>query len=462
MLTQIQQKSSNLFPLILLNDSFDLDSKVMNYDEAVKYLYGLGNEVLAMKLGLENILKLLKALGNPEKNYLKVQIAGTNGKGSTVAFLESICVNAKIKTGATTSPHLISVTERVRINGEEISEKDFARIATIIRKTSENLVELGELETVPTYFEQVTAIALFAFAEAKVELAILETGLGGRFDATTAANAEIVGITPIDLDHQRILGETLAEIAAEKAAIIRANTKVIIGKQKSQAENVILERIKKIGISPEPKCIWIEENSNEIFYKTKNGFYLGYLGLEGEHQRDNACIAIQLAEVLANDFGFKISEVEIEKGLKTAKHKGRLELYKGILFDGAHNVAGAKALQNYLHKYYSDAKILMVFGTMKDKEVSRIAKILFPLAEDLILTEPRNARTMSVKNLEQIALKYIDKDKIYIVPDVFDAIDSGKQISINYPKTQRSLILVTGSLYLIGEAQKILSETSKF
>jgi dihydrofolate synthase / folylpolyglutamate synthase len=178
----------------------------MNFDESVKYLYGLGNEILAMKLGLENIGRLLAALGSPQKKYLKVQIAGTNGKGSTVAFLEAICLQAGIKTGATVSPHLISVTERVRLNGKEISETDFARHATIVRNTAEKLVESGELETVPTFFEQVTAIALKAFAESKVDLAILESGLGGRFDAITAAAAEIAAITPVDYDHQRILG----------------------------------------------------------------------------------------------------------------------------------------------------------------------------------------------------------------------------------------------------------------
>ncbi len=203
----------------------------MNFDESLAYLLALGNEVSAMKLGLENIGKILAALGNPEKNYLKVQIAGTNGKGSTCAFLEAICVHANIKVGLTTSPHLVSITERIKIDGKEIGEKDFARQATLVKKTSERLVEAGELETVPTFFEQVTAIALSYFAEQKIELTILETGLGGRFDATTAANAEIVALTPIDFDHQNILGNSLAEIAAEKAAIIREDTRVIAAPQ---------------------------------------------------------------------------------------------------------------------------------------------------------------------------------------------------------------------------------------
>src|SRR5437773_10549936 len=174
-----------------------------------------------MKLGLENIGKLLAALGNPQKNYLKVQVAGTNGKGSVCAFLDAICYEAGIKTGLTTSPHLISITERVRISGKDVSQDEFARLATRVRETSERLVARDELESVPTYFEQITAVALLAFAEANVELAILETGLGGRLDATTAAGAEIAAITRIDYDHQKVLGETLAEIAAEKAAVVQ-------------------------------------------------------------------------------------------------------------------------------------------------------------------------------------------------------------------------------------------------
>ena len=277
----------------------------MNFDESVKYLYGLGNEVLAMKLGLENIGKLLVALGNPQNKYLKIQVAGTNGKGSTCAFLESICLSAKISVGMTTSPHLISVTERVKINGQEISEKDFARHATFIRETSEKLVEIGELETVPTYFEQVTAIALNAFSEAKIELAILETGLGGRFDATTAANAEIVAITPIDLDHQRILGETLAEIVAEKAAIIRADTKVVIAEQREEALKIILERCAKFGVSPNlaeivrTACVSglvkvVDETITNYklqitnFETAKNKYANVRLNLLGKHQIENA------------------------------------------------------------------------------------------------------------------------------------------------------------------------------
>lgn len=222
----------------------------MNFDESCDYLLSLGNEVSTMKLGLENIRKLLAALDNPHQNYLKVQVAGTNGKGSVCAFLDAICVSAGIRTGLYTSPHLISITERIKISGREISEEDFALHATKVRETSERLVERGELKSVPTFFEQVTAVALSVFAEEKVEIAILETGLGGRLDAVTAANAEIAAITLIDYDHQQYLGDTLTEIAYEKAAIIHNGLKVVIAEQKEEARQIILSVCSNVGVSP--------------------------------------------------------------------------------------------------------------------------------------------------------------------------------------------------------------------
>ena len=431
----------------------------MNFDESLNYLYGLGNEVLAMKLGLENIRILLTALKNPQNNYLKVQVAGTNGKGSTCAFLEAICVQAGIKVGTTTSPHLVSITERIKFNGEEISEKDFARHATRIREISENLVENGKLETVPTYFEQVTAIALNAFAEAKIELAILETGLGGRFDATTAANAEIVAITPIDFDHQWILGETLAEIAAEKAAIIRQNTDVVIANQPPEALDVILQKCAKFDASPNlaadvrtEKSISDSKFQIPNFQTSKAEYKNVRLNLLGKHQIENAKVAILLAEVLQATF--KITSKNIIEGLQTAKHKGRLEFYKHILFDGAHNIAGAKALREYLDEFIKQP-MTMIFGAMRDKNLSEIAEILFPKAEKLILTKPDNPRSMETAEIAKFVPKKLE-NKVFETETVAESLEKAREIS-----AENDLILVTGSLYLIGEAQKILNNESE-
>ncbi len=427
----------------------------MDFSESLEYLLNLGNEVLAMKLGLGNIEKLLDALGNPEKNFLKIQVAGTNGKGSTCAFLDSICISADIKTGLFTSPHLVSITERIKISGREISKEDFARHAAKIREISERLLESGKLETLPTFFEQITAIALSVFDEAKVDLAILETGLGGRFDATTAAKAEIVAITPIDYDHQNILGNTIAEIAAEKAAIIRADTKVVLSEQWSEAKNVISKVCADFGVAPKSadfaaKIKGFDEKGKFIFnFKTDKAEYKNVQSnLSGTHQIENAKTAILLAETL-QESGFQIMPENIIEGLQTAIHKGRLEFYDGILFDGAHNVAGAKALKNYLDEFVKKP-VTMIFGAMKDKDLAEIAEILFPKADKLIFTKADNPRSVEPQEFLNLSREY-EVEAVFTADDVFRAIKIARQIT-----TKDSLILVTGSLYLIGEAQKIL------
>jgi len=435
----------------------------MDFSESLEYLLDLGNEVLAMKLGLENIGKLLDALGSPERNFLKIQVAGTNGKGSTCAFLDSICVSANIKTGLFTSPHLVSITERIKINGQQISEENFARHASKIRKNSEKLLANGELETLPTFFEQVTAIAISAFDEAKIELAILETGLGGRFDATTATNAEIVAITPIDFDHQDILGNTLKEIAAEKAAIIREDTKVIIASQPKEAKCVIIGKCHEKQIEPIWAATNIKIKKQDLEYgnayiaanfTTPNDNYPDIvLGLRGRHQLTNASLAIGIAETL-REFDFKVSNQDICLGLQNTKYKGRLEFYKGILFDGAHNVAGAKALAEYFDEFINQP-ITLVFGAMRDKDLHEIAEILFPKAASLILTKPDNPRSMETSKLLKFVPKGFDKENLVATETVEEAL----KIAPFY--AMRGIICVTGSLYLVGEAQRLLAGRKK-
>lgn len=439
----------------------------MNFQESIDYLYGLGYELSVKKFGLENTFTLLKALGNPEKNFLKIQIAGTNGKGSTCAFLESILIQANISVGKYTSPHLISITERICVDGEEISEEKFAEYATKIKAVSEKLVADGNLQTVPTFFEQVTAIALNYFADNEIEIAILETGLGGRFDSTTAARAEIVAFTPIDLDHQNILGNTIEEISSEKAAIIRNDSIVVIGRQKSESLKVILERCQKKNVAPVlNNCRLVEENQNEYFFLTKEcSYFVDSLGLIGEHQFQNACLAIDIAEILKADFKFEISNSEIEKGLTSAKHYGRMEWseYKNIriLFDGAHNSSGATALKNYLKKYHGSSQITMIFGSMKDKDLNEISENLFSLAENLILTKPDNPRSETPENLKIYAEKVLEDSKLFLIPSVCEAIWTAIEFTKNYSATKPAFVCVTGSLYLIGEIQKILQDKSE-
>ena len=434
----------------------------MNFEESYKYLLSLGNEVSAMKLGLESMTKLLHALGDPQRNYLKVQVAGTNGKGSVCAFVEAICVSAGIKVGVTTSPHLISVTERVRVDGKPICVESFADLATRVRAAVEGLVQSDELERVPTYFEQVTALALLAFAEANVKLVVLETGLGGRLDATTAANAEIAIITRIDLDHQEYLGDTIEQIASEKAAIIHPGSSVVIGVQGSDAMKVIIDRCRDLDIIPSAAS---KQYIREMDASGKMSVHefdidppadLGVTpALKGRHQIENAYTAVLTVSLLANDFGLDISEEQIRGGIENARHPGRLEARGRYLFDGAHNIGGAKALRAYLDEFV-DRSITMIFGAMKDKDVHEIAEILFPVADTLILTRPNNERAIDLSELEAVADEYVEKTKIIKTSSVEEALAKAHDLT-----GESKLTLVTGSLYLVGEAQKILRKQSK-
>lgn len=431
----------------------------MNFAESVNYLYSLGNEVAAMKLGLEATEKLLAALENPQRNFLKIQVAGTNGKGSTCAFLDAICRAADIKTGLFTSPHLISITERIKINGAEISEEKFAEHATRVREIAENLVAQNELENIPTFFEQMTVIAVSAFGEAKIKIGILETGLGGRFDSVTATRAEIAAITPIDFDHQQILGNTLAEIAAEKVAIIRKDSKVVIAiEQHPEAMSVITQKCDSVDVTPHFSNYRTELLAVDTINGRMVAVFFGdelyhdvWLGLSGRHQLSNARIAISVAEILRKDFGFNIDKFNIEDGLENARHQGRLEFYKGILFDGAHNIAGAESLKNYLEEFIKQP-VTMIFGAMRDKDLSEIGEILFPKADKLIFTKPDNPRSVDTADLVKFLPENFDENKVIETQTVADALKTAVEIA-----GAEDLTCVTGSLYLVGEARNLLN-----
>ncbi|HKP73642.1 MAG TPA: Mur ligase family protein, partial [Pyrinomonadaceae bacterium] len=270
----------------------------MRFDEAVNYLLSLGHETLAIKLGLANVERLLAALDRPERAFPSVQIAGTNGKGSTAAMLAEICRASRIRAGLYTSPHLVSITERVRINGREISREDFARLTARVRAASLELQTASG--ALPTFFEQVTAIALLAFRDANVELAVLETGLGGRLDATTAARAAIAAVTPVAYDHQEYLGHTLREIAAEKAAIIHEETTVaVVAPQADEAREVILARCRECLVTPrfttgDIRVLGSDDAGRlRVTFKTDADIYEAVrLSLPGRHQLTNAATAI--------------------------------------------------------------------------------------------------------------------------------------------------------------------------
>ena len=434
----------------------------MNFDETGRYLFRLGHETIAIKLGLENVTRLLGRLGDPQASFPSVQIAGTNGKGSTAAMLDAIARAAGVSAGLYTSPHLVSVTERVRLGGREISKGEFARHATRVRAAAE---EVGrESGALPTFFEQVTALGLSAFADEGVRLAILETGLGGRLDATTAAGARWVALTPVALDHQEYLGDTLAEIAAEKAAIIRPGVRAVVAPQEPEASDVILRRCRECGVEPRfaAEDVEVEEAGADgrlrVSIRTARAEYAGVrLALRGRHQLTNAATAVALAEALAED-GFDISRGAIVEGLETAEHAGRLELDErtrpAVLYDGAHNVAGARALRAYLDEF-APGGVTMVFGAMRDKELEEIARVLFPAARHLVLTAPDNPRAATVERLLRAVPVPPSSSTIALAPSSRDAL-----VIARTHTPAGGLVCVTGSLYLVGEVKAQLATNS--
>ncbi|MDT4899070.1 MAG: dihydrofolate synthase / folylpolyglutamate synthase [Acidobacteriota bacterium] len=432
----------------------------MNFDDALQYLLSLGHETLAIKLGLTNTERLLEALGNPQTSFPSVQIAGTNGKGSTAVMLEAIARAVRLKTGLYTSPHLVNITERIRINNQEISREDFAHLTAQVRNAAKRLLFEGMLETLPTFFEHLTAIALVVFAEARVQLAILETGLGGRLDATTTARAQVVAITPVALDHQEYLGGTLAEIAAEKAAIIRPGVIALVAPQEREALDVILERCAASGVTPRLSGCQVKVTGvcdvgrvRATFETNEDCYENVQLGLRGRHQLTNASLAIALAEAL-RERGFPLPHEAIIEGLESARHAGRLELRRVgetlILFDGAHNAAGAHALRDFLDEFVL-TPITLIFGAMRDKDLTEIAATLFPIARQLILTRPSNPRSASTEMLARFVPTDFDPDNLTLVSSIAEALKTA------YRETPPGgLICITGSLYLVGEAIQMI------
>ena len=427
----------------------------MQFDEALKYLLSLGHETLAIKLGLANVERLLDALDRPQNAFPAVQIAGTNGKCSTAAMLDAICHSTGDKTGLYTSPHLVSITERIRIGGQEIAPDYFAQIITRVREAALRLQSPDG--ALPTFFEQVTAVAFVAFREAQVQLAILETGLGGRLDAVTAARATTIVITPIALDHQQYLGQTLAEIAAEKVATIHRSATVIIAPQLPEVLEVVQHRCRICDVTPryvtptakvQGEC---DEGRLRVTFGRREDAYANVcLSLRGRHQITNAAVAIEAAESL-REYGFIISREAIIEGLERAKHPGRLEIEPGappLIFDGAHNAAGAQALRNYLDEFVQ-APITFVFGAMNDKDLTEIGATLFPAAHHLILTQPESPRAASLETLTRAVPSNFDSSRITLAPTASEALRTAREQT-----PPEGVICVTGSLYLIGEIMK--------
>ena len=436
----------------------------MNYEAAVRYLLSLGRELAAptqaaaAKFDLENITVLAERLGRPDRAYPGAHIAGTNGKGSTAAFLESILRYAGFRTGLNTSPHLEKINERIRVNGLEISDDAFAETFTRIQGLIEELLAAGKLRAHPTYFECVTAMAFEYFARERAEFAVFEVGLGGRLDATNILSPVVTVITPIDFDHENFLGHSLKEIAAEKAGILKPGVPLVMAEQRPEAREVILARAKSLGCPViEPAQIY-----GVVRESTMNGSVRALIremdsgksfeiapSLRGSFQLQNALNAAAAAHVL-RDRGFQISDESIIEGVAQTAWPGRLEKLQSspdVYFDGAHNPGAARELAFFLEQNFSGRKIWLIYAALRDKAVDEVAGLLFPHAAEVIFTAPNTSRAISAAQLAEIAGHHASH--FSVISDAERAFD----YAVENAATDDA-IFVTGSLYLVGQLRR--------
>ncbi|HWS18252.1 MAG TPA: folylpolyglutamate synthase/dihydrofolate synthase family protein, partial [Candidatus Elarobacter sp.] len=366
------------------------------YESAIHNLLALGHELASnRKFDLAHMRRLAEALGNPQRRLQSVLIAGTNGKGSTAATLASIVQTAGYRTGLYTSPHLLRVNERIQINQEPISDAEFAVIYGRVERCAHDLVERGELPWHPSFFEMLTAIAFEYFASAGVELAVLEVGMGGRLDATNIVDPYISVITDIDFDHQNFLGNTLPEIAHEKAGILRPKGTVVLLPQHPIVNEALGTEIMDrdahavSAVKHMPSMTPGADAPASAMSAGRNQFTLAVMGKEinvdfplaGRHQLRNLALAITAAEEL-NNFGFDISAESVEQGIRSTRWPARFQVippedgFPEIVLDVAHNPAGAWALRSTLSTFYEDRPLTFIFGAMRDKAIREISDIL--------------------------------------------------------------------------------------
>jgi dihydrofolate synthase/folylpolyglutamate synthase len=491
----------------------------MSYSETTHYLYNLQKQ--GIKFGLNNIVRLMSAFENPHSSFPSIHIAGTNGKGSTSAIIASVLMALGLKVGLFTSPHLVSFTERIRVNHEEITEYEVVHLAEEIRGKISHLQSFDSGFT-PTFFEVVTAMALLYFKREKIDIAVIEVGMGGRLDATNIIIPEVSVITSIGYDHREFLGSTLKDIAHEKAGIIKEGIPIVVSSHASEVLEVIEAKAKEMNTVV---YLYGRDFSSVLRRENTSGIYFDFLGndsliiqdlyltLTGEHQMQNASVAIKAVTIALNKKyekqrngetgkgennkmtespGLRISGSprqkedfisSIRKGLLATKWPGRLEMIKyepPILIDGAHNAAAAVALSHTLIKTFLGKyeRIILVLGIMGDKDIEGIMKPLLPLASEIILTSPNYERAASPERLAHVAVSLGFPD-VNIAPTVKDALELAKNIcqqsnlpliSSNPPSppftkggrggiNNSPLIVVTGSFYTIGEAKECIGYT---
>ncbi len=393
-----------------------------------------------MKFGLEAMRALVAEMGHPERAWPALLVAGTNGKGSVVAYCDSVLRASGLRTGRYTSPHLVRVHERIAVGGRAITDADLARAVREVREAAGRLVRRGVLEAHPTYFEVLTAAAFAHFRRKRVAVALLEVGLGGRLDATNVSDPLASAIVSVDFDHEVYLGRTLAAIAREKAGVMRAGRATVVGPLPGEARRAVLARARAIGARV------VESEGRRLAASLRP--------LPGAHQRSNLRVAIRLLEE-ARRAGLPIDLRTLPRAIARTRWPGRLERVAGdppLLLDGAHNPAGARALAAHLA---SAPPYVLLFAAMQDKDVRGLARELFPRAAEVVLTRPRVARAATPEELARRAGR--QASHAHRQPSVARALALARRLA----RAHGAMVVVAGSLYLVGAVEAILERERK-
>lgn len=432
----------------------------MNFDQLVDTLYGKRAGNVKIKLGMERINKLVEALGNPQKKFKVIHVAGTNGKGSITKALATIFTGQGIKTGSFISPHLVSITERININNQQISKGEFIKIYEEIEPTIQNLKETNP-EMEPSFFEIITAMALKYFEKNEIDLAVMEVGLGGRLDSTNVVESDVSIISTIQKDHIKILGDTLEAIAGEKAGIIKKNNYVIIGDIPEGPKRVIKEKANSVEASK------IYEYRKDFDYaKTRysmNWNMINYSGIvnkfddlvfksNGAYQPHNLSVALAVTEAFCEKNNIVLDEKKLRNSLKNYSWEGRFELIeyknKRVILEGAHNVDGVKMLKKTVSLYTPFARKIALIGILDDKDISEMVKEIPEIFEKIIVTSVPSHRSVNPKNVREELQKYSKT--------VIEYIENTEQAFEQFMKENYDYYFVTGSLYLVGYIKGLL------
>jgi dihydrofolate synthase/folylpolyglutamate synthase len=410
-----------------------------------------------IKLGLENVTTLCTALGNPQNQFLSIHVAGTNGKGSVSAMLDGIMRAHGLRTGLYTSPHLARVEERIRVDGKMIAPKRFRELLTRLKGVIDGLMAERRLVYHPTYFEVLTALAFLEFAEREVYIAVLEVGLGGRFDATNVVRPLVSVITTIAKDHEEHLGATLEKIAFEKAGIVKPHIPAVCG----VASGPALGEIRRIAAERDAPLTEVfgegraletarARDGYRFVYTGERGRYSFSPGLAGRHQGANAAVAIATTEVLSRVWK-PLDKKKVLEAIRETRWEGRLETVRRrplVLLDGAHNPEGAEALAAHLEDVVR-RPVVLVFAAMRDKDLGAMTRSLFPLASAVVLTCVPYKRSASPEELLAAAPPTF-KGPVFLEPDTRKAVELALSLSGG-----RAPVVIAGSLFLIGEVKRL-------